>query len=151
MLAPIHPASLTLLIQGLPESLKTFVANFQNGIREVHVQNTTAPKQQEGWIYEAIGCSYLEWICAGISELRVLDEMGWIIIVKVPEHPTATFSVWLSEEKWFIKVEMLVRLPIQAFQDLIQFECKLGNSQMELYGGRSTWLPGIQVEKQNAK
>lgn len=45
----------------------------------------------------------------------MLDEMGWIIIVKVPEHPTATFSVWLSEEKWFIKVEMLVRLPIQAF------------------------------------
>lgn len=44
MLAPIHPARLTLLIQGLPESLKTFVANFLNGIREVHVQNITAPK-----------------------------------------------------------------------------------------------------------
>lgn len=37
-----------------------------------------------------------------------------LLLLKVPEHPTATFSVWLSEEKWFIKVEMLVGLPIQA-------------------------------------
>lgn len=45
----------------------------------------------------------------------MLDEMGWIVIVKAPEHPTAKFSVWLSEEKWFIKVEMLVDTAIQDF------------------------------------
>lgn len=56
----------------------------------------------------ANGCSYLEWICVGNSDLWMLDEMGWIVIVKAPEHPTAKFSAWLSEEKWLIKVEMLV-------------------------------------------
>lgn len=49
-LAPINAARLTLLIQGLPDTLKTFVANFQDAIWDVHVQNTTDAKQQEGCV-----------------------------------------------------------------------------------------------------
>lgn len=53
-------------------------------------------------------CSYLDWIYVGNSEFWMLDGIGWIVIVKAPEHPTGKFSVRLSDEEWFIKVEMLV-------------------------------------------
>lgn len=50
MLAPIDSARLNHLILGFPNSLKTFVANFQDEMQQIYVQNATVPGHPGGWV-----------------------------------------------------------------------------------------------------
>lgn len=49
MLALVDSARLTHFIRGLPNSLKTFVANFQDEMQQIRVQNATVPGHSGGW------------------------------------------------------------------------------------------------------
>lgn len=56
----------------------------------------------------------------------MLDRMVWTVTVKALEHPTVKFSVWLSEEKWLTKVEMLV---VGAHTSLLGFNLLCGQTR----------------------
>lgn len=129
MLAPIDPARLTPLIHGLPDSLKTYVANIQDRIQTARAMNAAVAAAQPPPEQVPV-TTWSEFV-------REVVNYGWVgsITGKPPEPPRPVHQVHTTE----LKPEFKPKFDKER-NDLWHKALALGVPGQPLYGTSTTNL-----------
>ncbi|GAB0182736.1 hypothetical protein GRJ2_000738900 [Grus japonensis] len=137
MLAPVDPARLTPLIRGLPDSLKTYVANVQDRIQTTRDMNAAAaaaqPPQEQVHVP-----TWREFVHEIVNYGR---RMGWIGLTtrKPPESPPQRVrQVHITKPKPEFKLKF-----DKERKDLWRRALVMGVSRQLLYGTSTTNLRAL--------
>ncbi|GAB0210313.1 hypothetical protein GRJ2_003497100 [Grus japonensis] len=146
MLAPIDPARLTPLIRGLPDSLKTYVANVQDRIRAAQEANAVpyhAARAGRSNYRDQLIPTWSEFVQ---ERVNYGHRMGWIgpTTGKPPEPPPRRVrQVHTTKPKSEFKQKYWLVLQTPTYWDSMCCLAECGNSPMGQYGV----LPDEVMEK----